>query len=116
MYTKSKFPVFIAALVIFFSACKDSHKIIPVDPRFAKHISGYTSGMQSSTQPIRIELANSLDIPKNAGGLPDSNLLKDVFSFSPNIKGHAVWINDKTIEFIPEGKLDPETFYNATLY
>lgn len=112
MYLKQTSVFLFATLILLFSACKNSHKIISIDPRFAQHISGYTSGMMSSQQPIRIELATPAPIQNN--GLPDSNLLENVFTFSPKIKGRAIWINDRTIEFIPKEKLESATFYNAS--
>jgi len=44
--------------------------------------------------------------------LPDSSLLKDAFTFEPYVKGKAVWINDRVIEFIPAQPLESNQFYN----
>jgi hypothetical protein len=55
MYLKQTSVLLFATLILVFSACKNSHKIISIDPRFAQHISGYTSGMLSSHNNIRIE-------------------------------------------------------------
>jgi hypothetical protein len=46
--------------------------------------------------------------------VPDSSLLKDIFSFEPAIKGKAVWVSDRIIEFIPAEPLPVNQFYNAT--
>jgi uncharacterized protein YfaS (alpha-2-macroglobulin family) len=91
--------------------------------------------MVSRKSSIRIELAHGLNENKNpvstingninttvydsatiaaALALPDSNLLKDAFTFDPEIKGHAIWISDRIIEFIPEDVLPPNQFYDAT--
>jgi alpha-2-macroglobulin len=112
MQLQQKTIYLVTLISLSFTACKNTHKIIAIDPRFAQHISGYTSGMLSSKNKIRIELATP--IVAQANGLPDSNLLEHAFSFSPNIKGHSIWINDRSIEFIPEEKLEAATFYNAT--
>lgn len=56
--------------------------------------------MLSNQSHIRIELSKPIAHPLN--GLPDSTLLDGAFSFSPSIKGHAIWVNERTIEFIPK--------------
>lgn len=109
-------------------------KVNPVDPEFGKYITGYTSGMLTRKTTIRIELAQ----PPGAAGpldtavdvasahaatlarmdpamrqLPDSSLLNDIFSFEPAIKGRAVWISERVIEFIPTQPLPANQFYNA---
>ncbi|HXB42037.1 MAG TPA: MG2 domain-containing protein [Bacteroidia bacterium] len=117
-------------------------KINPVNPEFGKYISGYTSGMVSRKGAIRIELSQGVNEKENQAhnrlmdslaalppntinsthlqkvmrslvGLRDSSLLKNVFSFEPAIKGHAIWISDRVIEFIPDEALPPNQFYNA---
>lgn len=118
-------------------------KINPVNPEFGKYISGFTSGMVSRKTTIRIELAHGLFENEAAAAnaildsvkairplgttntarlnrsmraltqLPDSSLLKNIFSFEPEIKGRAVWISDRVIEFIPFETLPANQFYNA---
>jgi uncharacterized protein YfaS (alpha-2-macroglobulin family) len=70
--------------------------------------------------------ASSLDIKGNANGadiplkanystvpLPDPSLLEDAFAFEPAIKGHAVWVSDRVIQFIPDNTLPQGQFYNC---
>lgn len=96
--------------------------IVPVNPAFGEYISGYTSGMVSRKTNIRIELAENNSLTPNSATsdlaiatsfLPDSLLLEDIFSFSPEIKGKTVWINDRVIEFIPNEPLPSNQLYNA---
>jgi uncharacterized protein YfaS (alpha-2-macroglobulin family) len=103
-------------LILGIYGCKNSKKIIAFDPRFSTHINGYTSGMISAKNNIRVELAESTNVRKDTHGQLDSNVLKDIFSFSPKIKGKAVWLNERTIEFIPAKPLNHGTFYNATFH
>ncbi len=128
-------------IIMMVIACNYSKpKIIKVNPEFARYISGYTSGMVSRKSNIRIELAYGLNekkladlkltLPPNAtaadsvmacsiaynkinSALPDSSLLKDAFTFEPEIKGRAVWISDRVIEFIPAEVLPQNQFYNV---
>ncbi len=136
MKTKNKIQLLLSAAVLIFitllSACYSSRpKMINPNPAFAKYISGYTSGMVSRKSSIRIELAhglnenqavkpavNSVAPVANAAAariaaLPDSSLLKDAFSFEPKIKGHAIWISDRVIEFIPAEELPSNQFYDV---
>lgn len=123
------------ALTFLLNACFNlKPKINPVNPEFGKYISGFTSGMVSRKNNIRIELAHGLNehlvMPVGDGTprgdslaavtaanrlaqLPDSTLLKNIFSFDPEIKGHAIWISDRIIEFIPDAPLPANQFYNA---
>ena len=123
-------PVF--ALIVLIACSQTRPKVNSVNPAFAKYIAGYTSGMVSRKSTIRIELTNSPNerrkilIPTgtdrktadslaalNTVTLPDSALLKDVFEFEPEIKGRAVWINDRVIEFIPSENLPVNQFYTV---
>ncbi len=117
-------------------------KVNQVNPAFGQFISGYTSGMVSRKSTIRIELSQSMNEKVNETykrtmdslsslppstidattlrkaihaslGLPDSSLLTNIFSFEPAIKGHAIWISDRVIEFIPDEVLPANQFYNA---
>ncbi len=123
--------------IVLFSACFQTRpKINAINPAFGKYISGYTSGMVSRKSTIRIELSRSMNEDKTITAsvkpgitvlntttaidtvlrmmqLPDSNLLKDAFTFEPKIKGRAVWISDKVIEFIPSEILPANQFYTV---
>ncbi|MBA2612757.1 MAG: hypothetical protein H0U95_12345 [Bacteroidetes bacterium] len=129
--------VIIVTCIVLFSACFQTRpKIYDINPAFGKYISGYTSGMVSRKSTIRIELSHSvnedqtitasikpgitalstttaLDTVLRGLQLPDSTLLKDAFTFEPKIKGRAVWISDKVIEFIPSEILPANQFYNV---
>ena len=72
-----------------------------LNPAFAEYISSYTSGVVSSVSGIRIVLVNPA-VDDNAVG---SESTVKLFSFSPALKGKAVWLDKNTIEFRPEGRL-----------
>lgn len=123
MQLKLVFTLFLALILsAIFIAVRSNNKpeIITVDPAFTKYISGYSSGMMSRNNSIKIELAN--DLPSNlvqgnnesTPALPDSNLLKKAFSFSPSIKGRAHFTSNRSIEFIPSEPLKEQTLYTAT--
>ncbi|MBI5540819.1 MAG: hypothetical protein HY951_12215 [Bacteroidia bacterium] len=129
--------VVVIAMVLIYSTISSRPQIIKTNPAFVKYISAFTSGMISRKSTIRIELARSINekniiaqttdsvaqttIPETTNGvetvsaltLPDSSLLDDIFNFEPNIKGHAIWISDRIIEFIPDEELPSNQFFNA---
>lgn len=89
--------------------------ILKQNPAYAEYISGYTSGMLSRKDKIRIELSDFVGDTVNLDeeSLPDDALLQDIFSFEPAIEGKAVWINNRTIEFQPNESLPVNQFYNC---
>lgn len=105
----------IALFCIFLLGCGPSRPdIFKVDPAFGEYVSGYTSGMVTRKSNIRIELAESiLQHSNDPDVLLDSLLLKDIFSFEPELKGKAVWVNDRVIEFIPDEVLPASQFYTV---
>lgn len=82
------------------------------DPAFSAYISAYTSGIISTESTIRILLTNEMEAPIEIGKPID----KTLFDFSPSIKGTAVWVDSRTIEFRPEKPLQGGTEFNAEFY
>ncbi|MFI5453063.1 alpha-2-macroglobulin [Pedobacter sp. UC225_61] len=78
---------------------------------FAKYIKSYTSGTISKKSFIRIHLASAVK-SLNDLGKPDE---RELFDFSPNIKGKTYWIDAQTLEFRPDEQLKPDQKYDATL-
>lgn len=103
----------IVILCTLLFGCGSRPKLIQVDPAFGEYISGYTSGMVTRKSNIRIELSELKPGVKNAAGIPDSSVLEDIFSFEPAIKGKAVWVGDRVVEFIPDEILPANQFYTV---
>ena len=83
---------------VTFASCKtESSK--QIDPEFAQYISGFTYGTISPQSYIQVELAQEMPTVELNAEVKDK-----LFSFSPNIKGKTVWINSRTIRFIPDVK------------
>lgn len=100
---------FFAIMLAFLYGCSSDPEIIEVNPEFGKYISGYTSGVISVTDPVRIILADPYQGPLNLSApLPD-----DVFSFDPQVAGEAIWINPQTIEFRPAETLNSGAIYQV---
>jgi uncharacterized protein YfaS (alpha-2-macroglobulin family) len=80
-----------------------------VDPAFSKYIESYTSGIISKENTIRIRLAGQVPTTH----VQNDQLPDNVFDFVPSIKGKAYWVDERTIEFRPEGKLVADQSYTA---
>ncbi len=85
----------VAALVLV--ACGGEKEPVKVNPAFSKYISAFTSGMISSESTIKIKFSEAKMVEEMD--------LSDLFDFSPGIDGHTAWLDDRTLEFIPEERL-----------
>ncbi|MCD0489990.1 hypothetical protein LPB86_17240 [Pedobacter sp. MC2016-14] len=77
---------------------------------YAKYIEAYTSGTISKKSYIRLHLASQVSTMNDAGK-PDE---RELFDFSPSIKGKTYWIDGQTVEFRPDENLEPGETYTAT--
>lgn len=75
-----------------------------INPAFGEYISSYTAGIVSSGTAIRIVLAKA----------PTDSTVTKVFSFSPSVAGEAQWLDSRTIEFRPEGRLASGQVYEVS--
>ena len=82
------------------------------NPAFTAYINAYTSGIISTESTIRILLTNEIETSIEVG----KPISKTLFDFSPSIKGTAVWLDSRTIEFRPEKSLPGNTHYKAQFY
>jgi uncharacterized protein YfaS (alpha-2-macroglobulin family) len=78
--------------------------------QYSKYIEAYTSGTVSKRSYIRVHLANQVKTMSDVG-VADS---RDLFNFSPSVKGKTYWIDAQTVEFRPEESLKPGENYEAT--
>lgn len=76
---------------------------------FSKYIESYTTGIISKQSSIRIKLAGEVQVTH----AQNEELSSKLFDFSPNVKGKARWIDERTIEFKPSEKLDPDKKYDV---
>ncbi|HMJ48723.1 MAG TPA: MG2 domain-containing protein [Ferruginibacter sp.] len=104
---------FIFCSLLFIAICsscsKKENNWISVDPAYAKYVEAYTTGVVSKTSRIRIVLAQNAGTTHVTGQPVDDRL----FEFSPAINGKAIWMDARTIEFIPEKNLEPDKLYEV---
>lgn len=94
-----------------FASCKKEISK-QIDPEFVQYISGFTYGTVSPQSYIQVELAQEMPaVELNA------EVKEKLFSFSPKINGKTVWINSRTIRFIPDAdELKMGEEYSAKLH
>ncbi len=98
-------------IVLAFSSfqCKKGRLNNSLNPAFTEKISAFTSGIISSESTIQIILAED---NANAGEV-NAPADDDLFKFKPAIKGQAVWVDKRTLEFRPSEKLISGQTYQA---
>ncbi len=100
-------------ICLVLSGCKKKREtVLNADPKFRELISAYTSGVISTQSTIRIRLANDFSEKIE----PNTPIDKDLFDFSPNLKGSAFWVDNRTIEFRPAEKLKSGTIYTGKFF
>ena len=98
------------ALIFSMQGCKDKKDtIVPIDPAFSQFIEAFTAGTISKTASIKVKLAENMATTHALGEISD----KTLFEFSPSVKGKAVWLDARTIEFNPEKDLEPGQLYKV---
>jgi alpha-2-macroglobulin len=103
-------PVFLSLFMIH---CKKADQsALTVNPAFMEKITAFTSGVISSESVIQIVLAE--DFP--GGDISNAPAGEGLFRFKPSIKGQAVWVDKRTIEFRPAEKLQSGKTYAARFY
>lgn len=107
-------------LFLLTNGCGSKHdQIISVDPKFRDYVSAYSSGMQSRSQNIEIELKESIDsllLEKHGEAFfKDPKFLTDLVTIRPEVDGNVKWKNDRVLEFIPSKPLASNTLYTLSV-
>ena len=111
VFKQSPFQLFILLIsFMVLQACNKKDKWIEVDPSFSQYIDAYTSGIVSKTAAIRIQLSVDASTTHPIGEIVDQGL----FSFSPSVKGKAIWLDARTVEFKPVENLLSDQLYKVT--
>lgn len=93
-------------------SCNGVHKDIIPSSEYAPYINAYTGGVISQQSAIRIELTQDQPVVDL-----NRELESNPFRFSPSLKGKTYWVNNHTLEFIPEeGALEPGQYYEAAFH
>ncbi len=83
----------------------------PSAAQFASIVKAYTGGAIADDGAVKLELAAEQPLAKVGEELP-----ADIFSFSPSVKGKAVWTSASRVEFTPEEGFKPGSTYACTVH
>lgn len=101
---------FFFLFVFTISSCSKNEKRLDVDPAYAKYIEAYSTGIISKTSTVRIQLAADAATTHTI----NQPVKETLFEFSPAVKGTAVWLDARTIEFKPAANLQPDQLYEIS--
>ncbi|MBA5628355.1 alpha-2-macroglobulin family protein [Moheibacter lacus] len=105
--------VILLLTALLFLGCKSKkdNQLFEVNPEFAAYVSAYTSGLVSTESNIKVILHTDIPLELNE----DQSLKNEVMSFSPSIKGKTYLVDNSTLEFHPEEKLEQGEIYTGKL-
>jgi len=109
--TKARISFVLVLSMFFMFSCDPSGKEKKNSPEIGNYIAAYTSGVISANSEIIIRFTEA----HPDAGRPYEALDQNPFSFDPDIKGQAYWINEYSMGFKPDVKFDQGTVYDATL-
>ncbi|MGB0176568.1 MAG: alpha-2-macroglobulin family protein, partial [Owenweeksia sp.] len=87
------------------SSCDRKTQVPAFDRSYREYINAFTSGVVSRKSTIKIHFAQKVKAQPE----------KDILEFKPGIKGKLVWIDDQSLEFIPDGDLQRGEIYVGEL-
>ncbi len=100
------------ALVSTIVSCNSNSQDTPPEMNavVTEYVAAFTSGVVSKKSTIRVIFTRDIPVAK-----PGAEVEEDWFSFKPRIKGKTLWIDARTIEFIPNENLPSGELYNGDL-
>jgi alpha-2-macroglobulin len=99
-----------AVAIFYFTTGKSDKQPGYINPAFGEYISTYTAGVIPSASTLRIVLAKDVADSASIGQESSAKL----FDFKPSIKGKTFWLDARTVEFRPEGRMTSGQIYEAT--
>lgn len=100
--------IFVGAIVYRYA---HAPKKIKSPLAYSKYITAFTGGEISCKSPIRVRFVDEMIQASEI----NKNVYESFFEFEPHISGSQVWIDTRTIEFIPYSFLAHNRVYKATL-
>ncbi len=108
---RSRVPLLAIALVLFLGSCSRGEKHITPDAAFIPYIPAFTAGHISARAPILVTIAEE---PRWRD--TTSAAIQKVFSLSPSVKGSVQWLDDRTLSFRPEERLEQDRTYTVEFH
>ncbi len=99
------------SLILLNVQCKRDRRAQPLPESLGAYIDGFTSGVISKADPIRVRFASGVAPTDEVG----TEVKEKIIDFSPAISGKAIWEDELTLRFDPEKPLPSGTAYIATV-
>jgi alpha-2-macroglobulin len=101
-----------AGIFYFTSSPGKKNPSIFVNPAFAEYITSYTTGVIPSASSLNIVFSNDM-VDSTMEGQESSD---ELFEFSPGLSGKTVWLDKRTVQFIPEKRMTSGKIYTARFF
>jgi uncharacterized protein YfaS (alpha-2-macroglobulin family) len=111
---KKLFPCLLVLMALLFSCGRgENTPLQEVKPEFSKYVNSFTRGdyLSKGTRFI-IRLAEPAFDSVQVG----EKLASGLFEFKPSVSGEAYWVDQQTIEFIPDEYLESNTIYKVMVH
>ena len=102
--------VLIIASVVLVNSCSNK-KINTPKSQFKELISGYSAGVLSNNNSITVKFMDPVSL-----AIREESVNKELFSVSPRVKGANNWIDETTLEFIPNELLTSGSEFDVTFF
>ena len=100
----------IIASIVLINSCSNK-KINTPKSQFTELISGYSAGVLSNNNSITVKFMDPVSL-----ALREESVNKELFSVSPNVKGVNNWVDENTLEYIPNELLASGSEFDVTFY
>lgn len=97
--------------ILFLAACRTGQKPERPNAAFIPYIPAFTYGHISARSPIRVRIAEGLDLKDTSAAA-----LQKLFSLDPSAEGTVAWQDDHTLAFTPTHRLKQNTAYSVTFH
>lgn len=101
-YTPIKTLAFFIFLLLLSQACQEKSAAVRTVADVSSYVYAYTAGVVSKSTPIRVRFTKEVVAQDKVG----QTVAKNLYDFSPKVAGKAVWEDNRTILFEPEGYLE----------
>ena len=108
-----KLPIIISAILssIFFINSCSNKKVNTPKSQFTELISGYSAGVLSNNNSITVKFMDPVSL-----SLREESVNRALFSVSPNVKGVINWVDENTLEYIPNDLLPSGREFDVTFF
>ena len=102
--------VTIFSSVVIINSCSNK-KINTPKSQFTELISGYSAGVLSNNNSITVKFMDPVSLD-----LREESVNKELFLVSPNVKGVNNWVDETTLEYIPNELLPSGSEFDVTFF